>query len=133
MNRWKNNAMTALQDPNGSCDMLILDALTARLTGAEAFTSALDVRAYVGIATAILMAIATTAGTLAVKLQDSADGSTGWADVVGAAFTSVTAGPSAQRLAFNVGACRGFVRLSITVSGASAAYDVGVVALAKRT
>jgi hypothetical protein len=65
--------------------------------------------------------------------QQSADGSTGWADVVGAAFTSVTAGPSAQRLAFNVGACRGIVRLSITVSGASAAYDVGVVAMAKRT
>lgn len=125
--------MTALQDPNGACDMLILDALTARLTGAEVFTAAQDVRIYTGIATAILMALATTAGTLAVKLQDSADGSTGWADVAGAAFTSVTAGPSAQRLAFNVGACRGFVRLSITVSGASAAYNVGVVALAKRT
>jgi hypothetical protein len=125
--------MTALQDPNGSCNMLILDAVTARLTGAEAFSAALDVRTYTGIATAILMAIATTAGTLAVKLQDSADGSTGWADVVGAAFTSVTADPSAQRLAFNVGACRGFLRLSITVSGASASYDVGVVALAKHT
>lgn len=125
--------MTALQDPNGSCDMLILDALTARLTGAEAFTSALDVRTYTGIATVILMAIATTPGTLAVKLQDSADGSTGWADVAGATFTSVTAGPSAQRLNFNVGACRGFLRLSITVSGASAAYNVGVVAMAKRT
>ena len=113
--------------------MLILDAMTARLEGAEVFTTAVDVRTYVGITTAILMAIATTAGTLAVKLQDSVNGSTGWADIAGAAFTSVTAGPSAQRLAFNVGACRGFVRLSITVSGASAAYNVGVVALAKRT
>lgn len=35
--------------------MLILDALTARLTGAEAFTSALDVRTYTGIATVILI------------------------------------------------------------------------------
>ena len=125
--------MTALQDPNGSCDMLILDAMTSRLEGAEVFTTAVDVRNYVGITTAILLAIATTAGTLAVKLQDSANGSTGWADIVGAAFTSVTAGPSAQRLAFNVGACRGFLRLSITVTGALADYDVGVVALAKRT
>ena len=125
--------MTALQDPNGSCDMLILDAMTSRLEGAEVFTTAVDVRNYVGITTAILLAIATTAGTLAVKLQDSANGSTGWADIVGAAFASVTAGPSAQRLAFNVGACRGFVRLSITVTGALANYDVGVVALAKRT
>ena len=125
--------MTALQDPNGACDMVILDAVTARLVGAEAFTAAQDVRIYTGIATAILMAIATTAGTLAVKLQDSVDGSTGWADVPGAAFTSVTAGPSSQRLAFNVGACRGYVRLSISVSGAGAAYDVGVVALTKRT
>lgn len=123
--------MTALQDPNGSCDMLILDAISARLTGAEAFTTAVDVRTYVGITTAILMAIATTPGTLAVKLQHSVDGSTGWADI--AAFASVTAGPSSQRLAFNVGACRGYLRLSITVSGASASYDVGVVALAKRT
>lgn len=113
--------------------MVILDAVTARLVGAEAFTAAQDVRIYTGIATAILMAIATTAGTLAVKLQDSVDGSTGWADVPGAAFTSVTAGPSSQRLAFNVGACRGYVRLSISVSGAGAAYDVGVVALTKRT
>ncbi len=113
--------------------MLILDAMTARLEGAEVFTTAVDVRTYVGVTTAILMAIATTAGTLAVKLQDSANGSTGWADIVGAAFASVTAGPSAQRLAFNVGACRGFVRLSITVTGALADYDVGVVALAKRT
>jgi hypothetical protein len=133
MNRWKSDVMTALQDPNGSCDMLILDAMTARLEGAEVFTTAVDVRTYVGVTTAILMAIATTAGTLAVKLQDSANGSTGWADIVGAAFASVTAGPSAQRLAFNVGACRGFVRLSITVTGALADYDVGVVALAKRT
>ena len=125
--------MTALQDPNGACDMLILDAVATRLTGAEAFTTAQDVRTYVGITTAILMAIATTAGTLAVTLQDSVDGSTGWADIPGAAFASVTAGPSSQRLPFNVGACRGFVRLSITVSGASAAYDVGVVALAMRT
>ncbi len=125
--------MTALQDPNGSCDMLILDALTSRLEGVEVFTTAVDVRTYVGITTAILLAIATTAGTLAVKLQDSANGSTGWADIVGAAFASVTTGPSAQRLAFNVGACRGFVRLSITVTGALADYDVGVVALAKRT
>lgn len=125
--------MTALQDPNGACDMLILDAVTTRLVGAEAFTAAQDVRTYTGIATAILMAIANTVGALAVKLQDSADGSTGWADIAGAAFTSVTAGPSSQRLAFNVGACRGFVRLSITVTGASASYDLGVVALAKRT
>lgn len=113
--------------------MLILDALTKRLEGVEVFTSAVDVRTYVGITTAILMAMAITAGTLAVKLQDSANGSTGWADIAGASFASVTAGPSAQRLAFNVGACRGFVRLSITVTGALADYDVGVVALAKRT
>lgn len=124
--------MTALQEPNGACDLLILDPLTARAVGAEAFTSAQDVRIYTGIATAILMALATTAGTLAVKLQDSADGSTGWADVPGAAFTSVTTGASAQRLAFNVGACRGFIRLSISVSGAGAAYNLGVTALAKR-
>ena len=125
--------MTALQDPNGACDMLILDAVATRLEGAEVFTTAQDVRTYVGITTAILMAIANTVGTLAVKLQDSVNGSTGWADIAGAAFTSVTAGPSSQRLAFNVGACRGFVRLSITVTGASASYDMGVVALAKRT
>lgn len=125
--------MTALQDPNGACDMLILDAVATRLEGAEAFTTAQDVRTYVGITTAILMAIANTVGTLAVKLQDSVNGSTGWADIAGAAFTSVTAGPSSQRLAFNVGSCRGFVRLSITVTGASASYDMGVVALAKRT
>ena len=125
--------MTALQDPNGACDMLILDAVATRLEGAEVFTTAQDVRVYTGITTAILMAIANTAGTLAVKLQDSVNGSTGWADIAGAAFTSVTAGPSSQRLAFNVGACRGFVRLSITVTGASASYDLGVVALAKRT
>lgn len=125
--------MTALQDPNGSCDMLILDPLTARAVGAEAFSAAVDARTYTGIATALLLALATTAGTLAVKLQDSADGTTGWADITGAAFTAVTTGAASQRLAFNVGASRGFIRLSITVTGAGAAYNLGVVALAKRT
>ena len=100
--------MTALQDPNGACDLLILDALTVRAEGAEAFTTAQDVRIYTGIATAILMALDATVGTLAVKLQDSVNGSTGWADIVGAAFTSVTTGSSTQRLAFNVlGGARG--------------------------
>ena len=133
MNRWKGDAMTALQDPNGACDLLSLELMGLRSEAAEEFTSALNVATYTGITTVILSARAATAGTLAVKLQDSADGSTGWADVPGAAFASITAGPSSQRLPFNVGACRGWIRLSISVTGAGASYRLNVLALAKRT
>ena len=125
--------MTALQDPNGSCDVLTLDLTNLHTEGAEEFTSAVNVMSYVGIATLIMMARAIVIGSLAVKLQDSADGSTDWADVPGTSFVPVITISSSQRLAFNIGACRGWIRLSFTVTGASASYRVSVAALAKRS
>lgn len=58
---------------------------------------------------------ATAAATLAVKLQDSAD-NTAWADVSGAAFTTVSSGRSAQRVAFT-GTVRRYTRILWTGTG----------------
>jgi hypothetical protein len=124
--------MTALQDPNGACDLLIL-RLPGVLGEGEGLTAAQDVRTYTGVATAIMAAFAGVAGTLTVKLQDSADGSTGWADVPGGAFPVMTSGAEIRRLPFNIGATRGFIRANLVLVGAGASYNVSISCLAKRT
>ena len=69
--------------------------------------TAVDLRDYIGIAALMLNSTAGngTAPTLDVKLQDSADGSTGWADISPAvAFVQVTsAAGSSQMIALNCG------------------------------
>ena len=123
--------MTALLDPNGACDVVVFDPGTVRGTADVSFGMQ-DMRIYTGIATAILSVLCTVTGTVAVKLQDSADGSTGWADIAGAAFPTLTAANEVRRLSFNVGATRGFVRVNIVV-GAGATYVTNISVLAKRT
>jgi hypothetical protein len=59
-------------------------------------------------------AVSGTTPSLTPKLQDSADGSTGWADVTGAAGTALTA---AGNVLFNGHTTKKFVRVVATVSG----------------
>lgn len=60
---------------------------------------------------------APTARTLATKLQDSADGSTGWVDIAGAAAPDVTAVNSEQRAAIDLTVTeKSFIRVVHTVS-----------------
>lgn len=60
-----------------------------------------------------------TLPTLDVKIQDSADGSTGWADVTGMAFAQVTTVASAQVLGIANGKTRRYVRAVATIGGSA--------------
>lgn len=102
---------------------------------ATANGSAVDILNYEGQAAAILQSAAGTGTTptLDVKLQDSADGSTGWADVTGAAFTQVTnATASAQVLKFNASAVRRYIRAVATIGGTTPSFACAVSFIGKK-
>jgi hypothetical protein len=77
----------------------------------------------------LLSSIATTGDTLDAKIQDSADGSTGWADVTGAAFTQVTASADlTETIFFDSNAVKAYVRAVGTIAGNGAeSISFGVV------
>lgn len=84
--------------------------------------TALNVRSFLGRVKVILdsAAGAGTAPTLDVKLQDSPDGTTGWADITGAAFAQVTdAGPSLQDLGLGIDRQDLFIRAVATITGSA--------------
>lgn len=93
---------------------------------ADANGSAVDVSEYDGPVAVMLNASAGTGDmTLDVKLQNSADGSTGWADVTGAAFTQVTTTASSQKLVFNPAETLKYVRAVIDVGGTTPSFVIG--------
>lgn len=90
---------------------------TATLTGA-----AVDVRDYEGMALITQMVGVPTAGSSPTwdgKVQTSADGSTGWADVTGATFTQVTSAAAVQAIAVDLNACSRYIRVVGTLGGTS--------------
>ena len=96
---------------------------------------AADILDYEGHAAAILQSAAGTGTTptLDVKLQDSADGSTGWADIAGGAFTQVgNAAASAQVLKFNASAARRHIRAVATVGGTTPSFACAVSLVGKK-
>jgi hypothetical protein len=54
-------------------------------------------------------------GTLDGKIQDSDDGTTGWADVAGAVFTQSTTTADIKSMMLNAGNCRRFIRYVGTI------------------
>ena len=66
-----------------------------------------------------------TSPTLAGKIQESADGSTGWTDIPGAAFTTVTSSTNTQALAFE--RTKRYLRYAATVGGTSPSFAVAVI------
>lgn len=97
--------------------------------------AAVDISGYSGEAQLILDASVTEAAdnTLAVKVQDSADGTTGWADVTGAAFATVTnAAASFQRINLNIDKCKKYLRVVDTAAGTSPKCTRAVHLLAKK-
>lgn len=58
---------------------------------------------------------APTAQTVDAKLQDSADGSTGWADITGAAITQLTADNSEAQVDVDLGTAKKFIRAVVDV------------------
>jgi len=96
--------------------------------------SAVDVQAYDGMALVVLNSSAgdDADATLNAKIQDSADGSTGWADITGAAFTEVddTAGGSIQAITFDIAQAKQYIRAVGTLAGATPVFSFGVSLLA---
>lgn len=59
--------------------------------------------------------IGAVTGSITGKVQESADGSTDWQDVAGAAFTIVSAANNTQRIVISAGATRGWIRYVGTI------------------
>lgn len=72
-----------------------------------------------------------TSPTLAGALQDSDDGSTGWANVTGVAFVTVTSSFNTQKLIAKVNGVRRFVRYVGTIGGTTPSFTFTVLALAR--
>lgn len=110
------NLCTHLQTIN----LIPMASVTATANG-----TGVDLQQFVG-SVAVTLAAKNTAGTtptLDVKLQGSADNSTGWADISGAAFTQVTdantAAATLEKIVLNVDACPRYVRAVKTIGGTS--------------
>lgn len=99
-------------------------ARTATANGAVAA----DLRTYDGdIAYLLDCAAGTgTTPTLDLKVQDSDDGSTGWADVTGATFTQVAAVASQQKLVVNKSAIKRYTRVVYTIAGTTPSFTFSV-------
>lgn len=90
-------------------------SLSASASQASTVTgAAVDLLEYEG-PVAIIQNKGTGTGTLDGKIQDSADGSTGWADVSGAAFTQSTTTPDVKVLALNPKQVRRYIRYVGTI------------------
>ncbi|MGA0208264.1 MAG: hypothetical protein ACO3LT_10805 [Ilumatobacteraceae bacterium] len=100
------------------------DRETSTVTG-----TAVDIRQYFG-KLELFQAVGTVSGTsptLDGKIQDSADGSTGWGDVSGATFTQVTASDDEQSITISADSSKGYIRYVGTIAGTSPSFDLAVV------
>jgi len=67
-----------------------------------------------------------TTPTLDGKVQESADGSTGWTDVAGATATTVSASTSNQNIVVDRSATKRFLRYIGTIAGTSPTFALQV-------
>lgn len=99
---------------------------------ATANGSSVDTKGYNSAAFSLEVgAVSGTSPTLDVKIQESADGSTNWADVSGAAFTQVTAANNSQILRVEgLGTSRKrYLRAVATIAGTSPSFTFACEAL----
>lgn len=97
---------------------------------ADANGSSIDMAEYDDNVALVLSASAGTGDmTLDVKLQGSANGSTGWADIAGAAFAQVTTTASVQKIIVNVASQPRYMRAVLDVGGTTPSFIVAVNAL----
>ena len=67
-----------------------------------------------------------TTPTLDGKIQDSDDGSTGWADVTGVTFTQVTTSNSLQQAVIDTRSTKRYIRYVGTIAGTTPSFTMGV-------
>ena len=115
----------------------VKNLLPTLLRTATATGSAVDLLGVKSGISFILDCGAATVGTLPtmdVKIQDSADGSTGWADVTGMVFTQVTTVASSQTLGIANGKTKRYVRAVGTIGGSATptfSYSVNALAVSE--
>lgn len=117
--------VSILSDITTLVNLLPTAALSVTTNG-----TGVDITQYQGKFAIILDSGAGAGGTttLDVKIQDSADGSTGWADVSGATFTQVTTVASRQKIGVLSDICKQYIRAVATI-GAGATFSFSVNAL----
>ena len=112
-------------------DALTVTELLATATNTTTATgSAVDIHNFDGRYGIILTSsVGTgTTPTLDVKVQDSDDGSTGWADVSGATFTQITdAADSTEFITIDTDATKAYIRIVGTIGGTTPSFSFGVV------
>jgi hypothetical protein len=116
---------TKLNDlPNNA---VLGQGLTPRTLTGSASGSAIDLLSGDGRCFAVQMvgAVGGTTPSLAGKIQESADGSTGWTDISGATFTAVGASDVMQSISFD--RTLRYVRYVGTVTGTSPTIAAGVL------
>src|SRR5438445_546688 len=113
---------TKLQDLAN--EMLLGASLVPQTITASANGTAIDMITGDGLCSAMQLVgtVSGTTPTLAGKIQESADGSTNWTDITGAAFTSVTASNNNQIVSFE--RTKRYLRYVATVGGTSPSYAV---------
>ena len=75
---------------------------------------------------------AASSGTMTGKIQDSADGSTGWADVIGGGFTAVAQAAAKQVLTINRDGIKRYIRFVGTIAASGTTiYSVNGYGLKK--
>ena len=105
-----------------------IEAIPVAVRTASVNGSAIDLRDYDGTLACTLQSAAMSAGdTLDCKLQDSPDGSTGWADITGKTWTQVTAAADAtETIMLDREDARAFVRAVGTIAGVSPSVAFGI-------
>lgn len=83
----------------------------ATVTGAALNITALDWDGQIEVT----QNVGAVTGSITGKLQESADGSTGWADITGATFTAVSAANNTQRITLVAGSTLGYIRYVGTI------------------
>lgn len=102
---------------------------TSTITG-----TALNLQGYQGTV-AIVQDVGTVSGTtptLDGKIQDSADGSTGWGDVTGYTFTQVTTSTNIQVLNVDPRFTKQYIRYIGTIAGTTPNFSMDVVLIAMK-
>ena len=105
--------------------------LSASASQASTVTgAAVDLSGY-DASVAIVQSHGTGTGTLDGKIQDSADGSTGWADVSGAVFTQSTTTADIKALALNPTSVKRYIRYVGTIVTGPQNVAVALVGIKK--
>lgn len=119
----------ALKETLTAVQVSVPAAKTSTVTG-----SAIDTQLYLGDIVVVqdVAAVTGTTPTLDGKVQSSADGSTGWADVTGATATQVTAANSIQIIKVPKRAASRYIRYVGTIAGTTPSFTMGVTLLAQK-